>query len=204
MVGMMKVVGCVALGALLAGCGGSLLPSGGIGSANTTGTERSALGNLMQFGTTSPPPAAVIPEEERECPPVSIAAGGAALRLGSADSQSVRSQITITDVARECSNAAGGGVTVRVGAEGRVLIGPAGSSGPINATLRIEVRRGDQVIASRNARVGASVAAGQGQANWVHVEDGILVPGNVLATSGDIDVFVTLNPGGAQPSRRRR
>ena len=201
---MGKLVSVAALGVLLAGCGGGLLPGGGLETANTAGSGGSALGNLMQFGTTSPPPAAVIAEEERECPPVSITAGGAALRLGAADSQSVRSQITVTDVARDCTNAAGGGVTVRVGAEGRVLVGPAGSAGPINATLRIEVKRGDQVIASRNARVGATVPAGQGQATWVHVEDGILVPGSVLASSGDIDVFVTLNPGATQTARRRR
>jgi hypothetical protein len=185
----------------LAGCGGGLF--GGSDVAGPSGGG-SPLANLMQFGTAAPPPVQQAPPEEVECPPVSIAAGGAALRLQAGqNAESVRGQVTITDVARECQPGAGGGVVMRVGAEGRVLVGPSGSAGPQGATLRIELRKGDQVLASRNARIGAVIPAGQAQAGWTHVEQGIVVPASAFTTSGDIDVFVTLNPAAAQPRRRR-
>ncbi len=195
----------LALGFVLGGCMSGLLPgSTSEPSAPSAPSGGSALANLMRFGTTSPPPPMQPVEEEIECPSVVIVPGGAALRIGGGDSESVRSQITLTDVARECAGTAGGPVTMRVGAEGRVLVGPAGSAGPMGATLRIEVRRADTVIASRNVRVGATIPAGEAQATWTHVESGIVVPAEAFKAGGDIDVFLTLNPGGATPRRARR
>jgi hypothetical protein len=197
-----RAVALTGLGLLLAGCGGGLFGSESPAVTDPAGTSSSALGNLMRFGTTSPPPVLEIPEDEIACPPVLIAPGGAALRIGGGASESVRSQITITDVARECARAPGGGITMRVGAEGRVLVGPAGSSGALGATMRIDVRRGDTLLSSRNVRIGATVPSGEAQASWVHVEPGIAVPAAALAGTADVDVFVTLNPGA--PARRRR
>jgi hypothetical protein len=191
---------------MLGGCGGGLFDGGSSVASNPSGTSGSALGNLMRFGTATPPPVLEVPEEELECPVVSIAPGGAALRIGAGgSSEGVRSQITITDVARECARAPGGGVTMRVGAEGRVLVGPAGSAGALGATMRIDVRRGDQVLSTRSVRVGATVPSGQAQAAWAHVEPGIVIPASAINALGDTDVFVTLNPSGAgQTARRRR
>jgi hypothetical protein len=93
-------------------------------------------------------------------------------------------------------------VLVKVGAEGRVLVGPAGSAGALGATMRIEVRSGDKTLSSRAVRVGATVPSGQAQASWAHVESGISVPASAFAGGGDTDVFVTLNPAAAQPRRR--
>jgi hypothetical protein len=192
----------VAVGVVLAGCVG-----GGAQTAAPVASEPgggSALANLFRFGTTEPPPPLPENQDELPCPFVSIVPGGAAVRLGGQTSESVRSQITITDVARECVTQPGAtALTMRVGAEGRVLIGPAGGAGGQFATLRIEVRRGDQVIASRTARVGGAVPSGQASTGWVHVEQGLTIPANLLLARGDTDVFVTLNPG-AEPRARRR
>ncbi|MGL4440908.1 MAG: hypothetical protein ACRCUE_16725 [Bosea sp. (in: a-proteobacteria)] len=199
---LMPVLGaCLLLSGCAAGLSDIVSPSG-----PTTPEGGSSLANIMRFGTASLPPVPAPVEEEIECPPASIAPGGAALRIGAgASSEGVRSQITITDVVRECARSADGGVIMKVGADGRVLVGPAGSPGSLGATLRIEVRKGEQVLSSRNARVSATVLSGQAQAAWVHVEQGIVVPGSAFRTSGDIDVFVTLNPPGAgQTARRRR
>lgn len=193
------------LALLMGGCGGGLVDGGSSVPSSPSPGGGSPLLNLMRFGTTEVPPVLTVPEEEFECPPASVAPGGAALRIGAgAGSEGVRSQITISDVARECARSADGGVVMKVGAEGRVLVGPAGSAGALGATMRIEVRKGDQILSSRSVRVGANVPSGQAQANWVHVEQGIAVPGSVFRTGGDIDVFVTLNPGADRATTRRR
>ncbi len=199
---VLKVVPLMALAMLLAGCGGGLLP--GSGATSPTGDTGSSLGNLVRYGTTTLPPVLQEPEEEIDCPAVQIAPGGAALRIGAGgSSEGVRSQITITDVARECVRN-GAVMVVRVGAEGRVLVGPAGSAGSLGATLRIDVRRGDAVLSTRTARVGASIPSGESQAAWTHVEQGISIPIATLKAGGDTDIFVTLGGASAQPSRRRR
>ena len=192
----LAVSGC--LGAGGGGTGGGLTGAAAPASGG-------ALGNLFQFGTTAPAPVAEIEEEPVPCPPVSIAPGGAALRLQSGQSnETVRAQVSIIDVARECTNRPDRGVSMRVGTEGRVLIGPAGGSATQSATLRIEVRKGEQLITSRSVRVGAAVPAGQAQASWVNVEQGIEVPGSAFAGGGDIDVFVTLNPSTTRNDRQQR
>lgn len=204
MIPFKRLLCAAAAASVLGGCGGGpvgdLLP----GTVAPAGGQGSALQNLVRYGTTSPPPPAEDAPEEVDCPPVLIAPGGAALRLGGATSESVRSQISITDVARECAPAAGGGVTVRVGAKGRVVAGPAGASGGQFASMRIEVRKNDAVVSSRAVRVGGSIPAGQAGADWAHVEPSVVIPANVIRTSGDVDIVVTLGPGGAEPRARRR
>lgn len=190
-----KVGVVLATSLLLSACGGGL---------TDVFTPAAPSGGTVVGASTAPRgPSLLAPEEEEfDCPAVSIAPGGAAVRIGAAGSETVRSQITITDVVRECVRGPDG-IIMRVGAEGRVLVGPAGSAGALGATMRIDVRKGAQTLSSRTARVGASIPAGQASASWVHVEQGIVIPASAFRASGDLDVFVTLNPG-ASPARRRR
>lgn len=185
---------CVAL----AGCGSSGSSGGGQSTAQT-------LGNILMFQSTKPPPVDQLPKDEDEpliCPQVMIADGGAAIRAQSGqDSASLRNQISITDVARECTPAGpGGGFRLKVGVQGRVLAGPAGGAGSHSATLVTTVSRGGKQIARRVARVGGTISSGQSATDFTHIEDGIVVP----AGSGDVDVEVSLGGAGAAPARARR
>ena len=177
----------------LAGCGSSA-SSGG----NT------AL-NVLMFQSTTPPPADQLPKDDLAvivCPEVIVADGGAAIRQGGQEAGAVRYQISINDVARECTaTGATGAYRLKVGVQGRVLLGQAGGSGSYGATLTTTVTQGGRVIAKRSARVGASVSGGQTGADFTHVEDGIAVP----AGSGDVEIIVGLGQGGAAtPARSRR
>ncbi len=193
---------------LLAGCGSSAPPAPGELSASQK------LTNLFIFQSTTPPqptdqprerdPNWIAPPPEEEslfCPQVIVADGGAAIRAQSGpDSSSLRHQISILNVARECKATGNGGFTLKVGVEGRALIGPAGGPGNYGATLTTQVLRGTTVVARRSARVGATIPAGQGGADFVNVEDGIVVPPG----GGDVEIIVGLGQGGATPARTRR
>ncbi|WP_332686109.1 hypothetical protein [Bosea sp. (in: a-proteobacteria)] len=186
-----------ALAVALAGCG----------SSRSTG-EPSAMqkfGNIIAFQSTTPPPVNQLPgdpEEELICPAVIIAEGGAAIRAQSGpDGASLRHQISINTVARECNaTGPGGGFNLKVGVEGRVLAGRAGGAGSFGATLTTQVVRNGQIIARRASRVGATIPSGQTGADFVHVEDNIVVP----AGSGETEIVVSLGTGGAESARRRR
>jgi hypothetical protein len=184
----------------------------GCGSSSSSSSQPSAMqkvANVVMFQSTTPP--APTPqarekraEEEEEqfvCPEVIIADGGAAVRAqGGQDSGSLRHQISILNVARECTPTGNGGFRLKVGVEGRVLLGPAGGAGSYGATLTTVVQRGTTQVARRAARVGATVASGQGGADFSHVEDGIVVP----AGRGDVEIIVGLGGGAATPARSRR
>jgi len=188
-----------ALAAALAGCGSS----GSSGTGEPSSAQK--LGNILMFQSTTPPPVNQLPTDDEVnfiCPQVIVADGGAAIRAQSGpDSGSLRSQVSITTVARECSQATKeGGFTVKVGVEGRVLIGPAGGSGSYGATLVTQVIRNNQVIARRSARVGGAIPSGQTGTDFSHVESNIIVPPG----SGEVEIIVGLNSGGGEPARRRR
>jgi hypothetical protein len=183
---------------ILAACSSSSEPGEGRSAGST-------LANIVMFQSPNrppPPPKREQTLDDVECPPVTIAEGGAALRQqGSADSSSLRNQISIQDVARECAGVtADGGYTIKVGVQGRVLIGPSGSPGNYGAGLRITVKRGTAVLANRVVRIGATIKPGEGGADFTHVEPGLVVP----AGRGEVDVVVALEPGGGATPKRRR
>ncbi len=186
----------------LAGCGSSSSSSG-----QPSALQRTM--NVLMFQSTTPPPAERSPQREQAraeeeeqgfyCPEVIITDGGAAIRVGGADSSSLRHQISITNVARECTQTGEGGFRLKIGAEGRVLLGPAGGAGSYGATLNMQVMRGTTVVARRAARIGGTIPAGQGGTDFIHVEDGIVVPPG----RGDVEIFIGLGQGGAVPVRSR-
>lgn len=137
----------------LAGCGG---PAGSV--AESDGATK--FGNLLAFNSTSAPPAAARSGPVIDCPVAQIEPGASALRVGGEAASSVRYQISIGQVARECT-LVNGQLSIRVGVETRTVIGPAGSAGSYSAPLTIAIRRtGDEkVLVSKTYRVGGSVGA---------------------------------------------
>jgi len=184
----------------LAGCGSSSSSSSGQPS-----TMRS-IGNVLMFQSTTPPAPDQLPKDEDDnevvCPEVIIADGAAAVRAQAGqDSSGQRYQISITNVARECTPTGNGGFRLKVGVEGRVLLGPAGGAGSYGATLSTIVTRGTSQVARRASRVGGTIPSGQGGVDFSHVEDGIVVP----AGRGEVEIIVGLGQGGAvTPARQRR
>jgi hypothetical protein len=165
-------------------------------------TTESKITNLIMFQSTTPPKPSepIRPDDDLVCPPVTIK--GAAIRVGGAESSSVRNQLAINDVARECTNAQpGGSFTLKIGVQGRVVLGPAGAPGTFSANLRMQVRRSGNIVANRTVRVAATVAPGQGGAEFVHVEENILVPGGTAQPV--VEVWLEGGGGGGGPARRR-
>ncbi len=79
--------------------------------------------------------------QDINCPEVTVADGGAALRVGGPENASVRYQFNIGDTARQCDPAGPGQAGVRIGVAGEVVMGPAGQPGTFNAPLKITVTR---------------------------------------------------------------
>ena len=190
---------------LLAGCGG------GAGSLAPGGESTSnKLASILAFGTPNMPPAPAIADPNAIkliCPTIDVPDGAAALRVGGQNGTSVRYQYSLGETARECV-LNGGQISIRVGIEGRVLIGPAGSAGSFSVPVRVAIQRVADLKfeVSRVYKVAASVAPGETQGSFQLVTDPIVVPYKHEDATDDYNIIVGFDSGrtAATPQRRRR
>jgi hypothetical protein len=164
---------------------------------------------FSSMGTTTPPK----PQESEgtakadiDCPTVTVRTGASTWQVsaGGSGPTQVRYQGSLGQLARECA-VLGETMTMRVGIEGRVLVGPKGGPGSVNVPLRIAlVQEGPQPkpIWSKFYSIPVSVPQGASQAIFSHVEDDLTFP---IPASKNLDnyvVYVGFDPKGAVPAPR--
>lgn len=174
---------------------GALAACSSIGMDEPSSGSGSTLGNLLRYGSTTQPPLARNPDSPAaDCPSVLVGEGRAAIKNGS-------NQISIANVARECIERQDGSVVVKIGVEGRALLGPGGRSGRFDVPVSFALVKGDTVLASRVKRTSVSIPADQAQASFTVVEGDMIVPKG----TGEFDIVVGLGGGPtAAPAARRR
>lgn len=196
----------------LAGCSGGdgFLGTGlGGGSSSTTtsgsGGTLSGVSNYFLYGGAKPPPSIADDPNKRQinCPRVQILDGTAGMRIGdpSGSASQVAYQASLGDTARECKVEAGN-VVLKVGVEGRLLIGTLGKPGNYTVPLRIVVKRNKDVLVSRLIKIQTTVPQGQDGVGFMHVEDGISVPLTENDPADEYDLLVGFDPEGKDPNAR--
>jgi hypothetical protein len=173
-------------------------------ACGTPGEGGSTVGNMILFaGPTVPPP---MPRQNEDvyCPKIEIPDGGAAIQAYSGgrvgDASGLRSQISLGDLARECTGNQDGTTSVKIGVEVLALLGAGGGAGRYEAPVNIILKRGDTVIANRSRRVAIAIPGGDVQGRATLVEEGIVVP---AADADAFDIEIGLG-GGAKSTRSRR
>ena len=203
-VSKVRAVSVVAALLALAGCnaGGGSAPASSGGGGN--------LVSQALFGNPQNIPKASSPETEIDmsCPAVGVMEGAAAFRVGRGGSSDVAHQASLTDVARECRYM-GTQMSVKVGVQGRMLIGAAGKPGTYTVPVRVAIKKDEKVVASRFTRVSVTIPAGEGSVSFTHVEDNIIVPLTPRVDPGEeYEIYVGFDANGttADPrsGRRRR
>ncbi len=160
----------------LAGCGG------GGGIADSSGGSFTDRMSSSLFG---PPASAAAPtptKAELDCPGVDVRAGGSTLAINEprveASPMTLRYQASIGRTARECIGR-GNAMTMKVGVEGRIIVGPAGGPGQMEVPLRYTVvKEGPtpSTIMTKFHRVGVSIPAGAGNVAFSHIDEDITFP----------------------------
>jgi hypothetical protein len=145
---------------------------------------------------------------EVDCPGVEVRQGASTLAInapgGAAGPMNTRYQVTIGQLARECA-ALGGVMTMKVGVQGRVLLGPAGGPGQVDVPLRMAVvQEGPEPkpIVSKFARLTVAVPPGQTAVPFVHVEQDVTFP---MPRPGILEayvVYVGFDPAPPKPERK--
>jgi hypothetical protein len=127
-----------------------------------------------------PEPGAAASAHHLTCPQILVLDGMAAHRVYAGAEQTnttVRYQFSIDDVARECA-LQGDSLAIKVGVQGKVLIGPAGSPGNFNVPVKISVLResNDETLVSKSYHANVNLANGQTEGDFTIVSDILQIP----------------------------
>jgi hypothetical protein len=116
------------------------------------------------------------------CPDVDIRRGAGTISINSntrdPSAAQLRYQVSIGQTARECANVAGN-LTIKVGMQGRIVLGPAGTPGSLEVPVRyalVEEGAQPKTLYSKLYRVPVSISEGQTSVSFTHIEEAMSVP----------------------------
>jgi hypothetical protein len=155
----------------------------GYSSVVTTSADRSALAQAQ------PTPSAL----DDNCPPADIRQGASTLAIASKTQQptgnDLRYQLSITQLARQCA-LEGPEVKIRVGVQGRVIVGPAGAPNQVDVPLRYAVVREGvepKTIASKFRRISVTLPPGTTNVAFTDIEENLRFP---LPSPTELEAYV--------------
>jgi len=157
----------------------------------------------------APPAAAPDSQSELSCPPVSIRAGASTFAVAAPGKQpvgnDVRYQATITRTARDCT-VNGGQITARIGVQGRVIAGPAGSPATVEIPLRVAVVQGgvqEKTIATKVFRTTVAMSEAGSEPFSLVAED-VVYPVPPGATGDAYVFYIGFDPQALKPEPKPR
>jgi hypothetical protein len=181
----------IASAAVLSGC--SLASS--IGSSDNSPSLTSRFTSLFSGATPgvtqphSPTPTA----PDYECPGVDIRTGASTLNIASkaveATAGDLRYQLSFGQTARECA-VQGTTMSIKVGVQGRVILGPMGGPGQVDVPLRYAVvREGPQpkTVVTKFKRISVTVPSGQTHLPFVDIEESLSFP---VPARSELDAYI--------------
>jgi hypothetical protein len=129
-----------------------------------------------------------------DCPGVEIRAGAgtfnvATAKQGQATAGDLKYQVSFNQLARECI-VAEGNLTIKVGVQGRVIIGPQGGPGNVEVPLRYAVvKEGSEpkTITTKFKEVPVTVPQGEVNVPWLDVDDSMSFP---LPPTTELEAYV--------------
>ena len=195
-------VALVVLAPLLAGC--SSLPSPPSSFSSIFGKSSDAGGAQASAATTATLP------DNFACPDVSVRQGAATMTSSANPAEptatNLRYQVTISTTARECRLVGNNMLSIKVGLQGRVILGPEGNTGTVDVPVRYAVVREGvepKTITTKLDRVPVAVPPSDTNVLFTHVTEGLEFP---MPRGAEIEayvVYIGFDPGAAAPERKR-
>ncbi len=171
-------------------------PSGGLGPITGFLSGSSAKGPQTAAGA----------QPNVNCPTIEVRRGAGTMAIGPSGDKSamqLKYQVEFTREARECSVIAGN-IVMKIGVEGRVVVGPAGGPGRVDVPLRIAVVHetpggGTRPVQTKFLIVPVAIAPNQGSTPFSHVEDAVTFPvPTPIAQLDDYIAYVGFDPQTAE------
>jgi hypothetical protein len=181
-------------------------------SSNTSFASRVTAmfsGDSTGQNAPAPPPANGAATPDIQCPSVEYRQGAATLPVNTpgveTSALSLRYQVSFTQTARECI-LRGNNLTIKVGVQGRIVVGPAGAPSSITIPLRYAlVREGlePKTLWTKLFIVPVTIAQNQLNLPWLHIEEEMTVP---RPSADELDayvIYVGFDPGSEAPAKQR-
>ncbi len=177
-------------------------------ASSVSAGQRLALFGFFE-GDKSQPAAAPAEPAEIDCPGVEVRQGASTFQQSGADNGSaalsLRYQASFIRFARECALRSGN-VVMKVGVEGRVILGPAGTAGPLALPVRLAVVKeglDPKTIWTKFYMVPVVMPPGQPNVLFTHVEEDMSFPN---PPGDDLDkyvVYVGFDPDSAEAEKKK-
>jgi hypothetical protein len=177
--------------AALAGCSMGGMFGGGSPAADANLANSSATPTAMAQAQTS-----ALPAIATACPPIKVRTGteamfyyGANGKVG--DPRTLQYQGVIDKSTRNCV-VSNGLITVQMGVEGRVLLGPAGNQTSVTVPVRFAVERDRQAVFSEKYQIPVAIAPPAQSGNFIKVVQNVAIP---YLGGEDITIWVGFDTG---------
>jgi hypothetical protein len=211
----------LAIAAALAGAGCTT------GSVFTSSTERTTASSSIPWGdrisslfgggsqTTPATEAAAQPStptsDDFDCPRIDIRPGASTLLVnskpGESDALGLRYQGSFVRAAREC-RVIGKDVNIRIGVQGRIILGPSGIPGGLTVPLRLALLREtvseSTPLWSKLYTVDVTIPPNTQSVNFTHVSDDLTIAIPDAAQLADWVVYIGFDPAGAQVEKKKK
>ena len=146
-------------------------------------------------------------QTDLNCPPVSIRAGASTYLVAAPGKEAVgndvRFQASITKTARDCTRT-GGEITARIGIQGRVIAGPAGTPETVQVPLRVAVVQGgvnEKTIATKAYRTTVTMAE-DASVPFTLVADDLVYPVPPGAVADSYIFYIGFDPQALAPEAK--
>jgi len=165
----------------VSGCSSGGEIAGGPQSGSFRDLQFGSAGSSAQAGAALATPSV--------CPSIDIRPGTATMAFTAATTDrsalGLRYQASVAQTARECT-IAGANLTIKVGIQGRVVLGPAGGPGNIEAPLRLALVHdgpSPKTLWTKVYHIPVTIPDGVPSVTFTHIEEAMSVPmpgGNVI------------------------
>jgi hypothetical protein len=202
--GRASIAAWLALALLAGGCtaGMDVSPAP---SATAADKSSSWISNFFAGSSAKSPQTVAGAQPDVNCPAVDIRRGASTLTIGPTGDKaamSLKYQGTFARAARECA-LVDGNMVMKIGVQGRIVVGPAGGPGQVDVPLRIAVVQetpgGSRPILTKFIRLAVTVGPNEGNALFTHIEEGLSFPlPTPTALLDDYTAYVGFDPLAAE------
>jgi hypothetical protein len=203
---------------LLAGCsansgigGPGPTPSGAASMPATNASFSDKVSTFFSGSSAKAPQPVAGAQPDVFCPPAEVRQGASTMSIGPAgQTMALKYQGSFLRTARECA-VIGSDMVLKVGVQGRVVVGPAGGPGEVIVPVRIAVvderPGGMRPIVTKLIRIPVTIASADVSTLFSHIEEGLSFPlPTPTVVLDDYIVYVGFDPQAAEvqgPQKQR-
>ena len=171
----------------------------------STPSLKDKIANFFSGATQKEPQPVTNAQPNVQCPFLDIRQGASTLTFpppppdGSNEAMSLKYQGMFVRAARDCA-VVNGQMVMRVGVQGRIIVGPAGGAGHIEVPLRIAVVSAPitapKTVITRLIRIPVTIGANDANVDFTHIEEGLSFPMD-SSSSDPYVAYIGFDPFGA-------